>query len=126
MTARHRALRLIRTGKASDPISLTDSMWFRAARHSHLCGLESADIVGSSRLCSQSATPKSVISETGKGGRSKRPPLSETSLQVPMPVVSPFVGFALPFFAIALILLTEKGVSVLRVRNSRNLRCIVL
>ena len=43
-------------------------------------------------------------------------PFSETSLQVPMPVVSPFVGFALPFFAIALILLTEKGVSALRVR----------
>ena len=30
-------LRLIRTGKTSDPISLTDSKWFRAARHSHLC-----------------------------------------------------------------------------------------
>ena len=67
--------------------------------------------------------PASLISETGKGDRSKRPPLSETSLQVPMPVVSPFVGFVLPFFAIALILLTEKGVSALRVSN---LRCIVL
>ena len=34
-----------------------------------------------------------------------------------MPVVSPFVGFTLPFCAIALILLTEKGVSALRVEE---------
>ena len=37
--------------------------------------------------------PKSVISETGKGGRSKRLLLSETSLQVPS-LVTPFFGFA--------------------------------